>query len=97
VYWNPRETLRQWELLKQQRWTELEQACKRTIALDTFLDEHFGAKGFTDTAYDHLGGAAFGFLQCGLRSRGPYVSATEQDVEDLRAWCAEHYPEILEQ
>lgn len=29
-------------------------------------------------------------------SRGPYVSATQQDAQTIRAWCVEHYPEMLE-
>ncbi len=63
VYWNPRITLEQWNLLQQKRWAELKAACEGTIAMDTFIAEQFGPRGFTDTAYDHLGGVAFGFLQ----------------------------------
>ena len=58
--------------------------------------ENFGAKGFTDSAYDRMGGRASGFLKTSLRCRGPYVSPTEEDVEQLRAWFREDFPEMLE-
>jgi hypothetical protein len=38
---------------------------------------------------------AGGFLKCGLRSRGPYPYATAADVETLRQWYCEHFPEML--
>lgn len=95
VYWNPRETLGLWELLRTRRWDALRDAAGPLTALHGFLGQHFAPRGFTDTAYDHLGGTAFGFLECGLRSRGPYVSATDRDVAELRGWCREHYPQML--
>ena len=55
----------------------------------------FGPRGLTDTAFDRLGGTAGGFLGCGLRSRGPYPSATPDDVETLRRWYREHFPDML--
>ena len=60
-----------------------------------FLDEAFGSRGFTDTAFDRLGGMAGGFLKCGLRGRGPYPHATPADIETLRRWYSENFPEML--
>jgi len=97
VYWNPRLVLELWELLQQQRWDELEQRTAKLKALHEFLAGHFAAKGFTDTAYDRMGGRAGGFLKTSLRSRGPYPSATLDDVERLRQWYAENLPEMLQQ
>jgi hypothetical protein len=54
------------------------------------------AKGFTDTAYDRLGGVSSGFLKTSLKSRGPYKAATEVDVRELRQWYQAHFPEMLE-
>jgi hypothetical protein len=65
-------------------------------ALVEFLAANFGVRGFTDTAYDRMGGRASGFLQTSLRSRAPYVSATQEDVERVRNWYKEHYPDMLQ-
>ena len=54
------------------------------------------ARGFEDSAYDHLQGTVAGFLKMHPRSRGPYVSATEEDVSALRRWMQTHAPELLE-
>lgn len=96
VYWNPRIILRLWDLLRAAQWESVNEALKPILELFQFLIEHFGAKGFTDTAYDRMGGRMAGFLPVSLRSCGPYRGATQQDLEELRAWCLSHYPEMLE-
>lgn len=96
VYWNPRVTLGLWNLLREKRWDDLNAALEPVQALHRFLADHFGPLGFTDTAYDHMCGVATGFLPIPLRSQGPYRAAVEQDAETLRAWCREHFPELLE-
>ncbi|MFH1845546.1 MAG: dihydrodipicolinate synthase family protein [bacterium] len=96
VYWNPRLILSLWEEVQKQNWKTVGQACTRLHAFHQFLGEHYEPRGFTDTAYDRMGARAFGFLQTSLGNRGPYVSPTAQDVEDLRQWCSEHFPEMLE-
>ena len=96
VYWNPRLVMDLWEMLKQQDWKGLEEACRPIGRLHEFLAEHYAPRGFTDTAYDRMGGMAGGFLRAGLRNRGPYPSATEKDVEELRQWYRESFPEMLE-
>ena len=95
VYWNPRLVLAMWELLQQQDWEGLQKACAPADALHTFLGERYAPHGFTDTAYDRMGGRATGFLKTSLRNRAPYIAPTEQDVEDWRQWCRENFPEML--
>jgi dihydrodipicolinate synthase/N-acetylneuraminate lyase len=96
VYWNPRLVLEAWSLLRKKQWERLAEAVEPFEALHKFLFDEFGARGFTDTAFDRLGGVAGGFLKTSLRSRGPYPSATEDDVRKLRQWYAENLPQMLE-
>ena len=95
VYWNPRVILSLWQQVEQRDWAGADATCERLTKLAEFLGETFGPRGLTDTAFDRLGGTVDGFLKCGLRSRGPYPSATPDDVETLRAWYREHFPEML--
>jgi 4-hydroxy-tetrahydrodipicolinate synthase len=95
VYWNPYVTLPLWRQLQQRDWARVDATCGRINELITFLVATFGPKGFTDTAFDRLGGVASGFLKTSLRSRGPYLSCTPEDVETLRRWYREHFPEML--
>ena len=91
----PRVILSLWRQVEQQDWASADATCRQLSKLFGFLDEAFGPQGFTDTAFDRLGGVASGFLKCGLRSRGPYPHATPDDVETLRRWYREHFPEML--
>ena len=95
VYWNPRLVLGLWCLLEQKQWNELARQMQPFKALHQFLFEEFAPKGFTDTAYDRLVGLATGFLQTSLRNRPPYPSATPDDVDVLREWCRDQFPELL--
>lgn len=95
VYWNPRVIMSLWNQVERQDWPGVDAGCQRIAELFKFLDKAFGSTDFTDTAYDRLGGVASGFLQCGLRSRGPYPSPTPADAEMLRCWYREHFPEML--
>ena len=74
----------------------MEKSYERIKPLFEFLHAEFGPRGFTDTAFDRMGGVASGFLQTSLRSRGPYPAATEADVAMLRRWYETHFPEMLE-
>jgi dihydrodipicolinate synthase/N-acetylneuraminate lyase len=96
VYWNPRVVLDLWRLVEEQDWKSLEAKLEPVGALHRFLAETFGPKGFTDTAYDRTGGRATGFLKTSLRCRRPYSSPTEEDVEILRRWFREHFPDMLD-
>ena len=95
VYWNPRVILSLWRQVEQHDWVNADATCLRLTKLVDFLGKAFGPKDFTDTAFDRLGGMAGGFLKCGLRSRGPYPSATSADVETLRRWYRGNFPEML--
>jgi hypothetical protein len=92
VYWNPQITLGLWELMKTEQWDALERELRPVIALHDFLATHFAPKGFTD---NRMGGVATRFLAMALHNRGPYRSATQQDVDEFRAWCRTHFPEML--
>jgi hypothetical protein len=67
----------------------------RIQPLSTFLHAEFGPRGFTDTAFDRMGGIACGFLRTSLHCRAPYLSPTADDVERFRHWCREHLPELI--
>jgi dihydrodipicolinate synthase/N-acetylneuraminate lyase len=97
IYWNPRVILALWRQVEQQDWSNADATCQKIDKLIGFLGEVFGPRGLTDTAFDRLGGTTGGFLKCGLRSRGPYPSATEADVKTLHRWYQEHFPEMLVQ
>jgi 4-hydroxy-tetrahydrodipicolinate synthase len=96
VYWNPRVCLEMFRELQRKDWEAVKKSHKRIAPLFDFLHSEFTPKGFTDTAFDRLGGVASGFLKTSLRSRGPYPSATEEDVATLRRWYQENMPEMLE-
>ena len=95
VYWNPGWVLRLWEAVEQQDWDTVARSSAPLAELHAFLGQRYAPLGFTDTAYDRMGGRAFGFLETSLRNRAPYVSPTEQDVADLRARCHSHFPEFV--
>ncbi|MEA1950594.1 MAG: dihydrodipicolinate synthase family protein [Planctomycetota bacterium] len=95
VYSSPSVVLSLWQQVERQDWTNADATCRRIDALFEFYDETFASRGFTDTAEDRLGGVASGFLRCGTRSRGPYPVATPNDVETLRRYYREHFPEML--
>lgn len=93
VYWLPKTVLALWNKVEQQDWEAVRSQSARIAACFSFLHEQFDRKGFTDTAYDRLGGIASGFLKTSLRNRGPYCAPTPSDVETLAAWFREHFPE----
>ena len=96
VYANPRLILHMFDLLKQKNWDELKPWTDKIEHLGAAGLQPFAEKGYTDSAYDHLQGLATGFLKMNPRSRGTYLSATQEDVQQLRAWLAENLPEFLE-
>jgi len=96
VYMNPRVVLHMFELLQRKKWDELQVWTDMVRELISKGLAPFTKKGFTDTAYDHLMGVVSGFLAMNVRSRGPYTSATDEDVEQLRTWMGANTPELLE-
>ena len=95
VYWNPTIILRIWRSLEQREWAALRKWNKKLERLYGFLMEQYVPKGFVDTAFDRMGGRASGFLKTSLNNRGPYPSATEEDVQILRYWYENNFPEML--
>ena len=95
VYWNPQVCLSLWRAVESADWDAVRQKSESVSKLFAFLREEFGSRGYTDTAFDRLGGLASGFLRTSMRSRGPYVSVSTKDVEKLRSWYAAEFPEML--
>jgi len=96
VYWNPKVVLGMWEELKSNQWDALTASCRKLTDLIDFLLAEFGPRGFTDSAFDRLGGVAGGFLKTSLRCRRPYPHATPDDVAKLRAWYRRNFKEMLD-
>jgi len=95
TYWFPRFVLETWSQVEARNWDEAKRRCAVLHAVFSQLGVFFAGRGFTDSAYDRLGGALTGFLKGGLRCRGPYPSATPDDVAKLRAWCEQNHPELF--
>jgi dihydrodipicolinate synthase/N-acetylneuraminate lyase len=95
VYWNPRVCLALWKEVASGNWGAVNATQQQLGPLFEFLDKQYSSQGLTDSAFDRLGGVASGFLKTSLRCRGPYPSATPEDVEILRDWYVEHFPEML--
>jgi dihydrodipicolinate synthase/N-acetylneuraminate lyase len=96
VYTNPRFLLQMFELLQQKMWDRLQRSTDIVCRLFNEALTPFVEKGFTDTALDRLAGVSSGFLSMSVRSRGPYTSADEEDVRQLRTWMKAHTPELLD-
>jgi len=95
VYMNPRVILQMLAMLRQRRWDELKPWTDLVNKLINQGLAPFVEKGFTDTAFDHMMGVATGFLSMNVRSRGTYTSATDEDVQQLRAWMKINTPQLL--
>ncbi len=95
IYWNPYVFLDYWSAIEGGDSTRVAELAPRVSQLFASLDA-FDGKGFTDTAYDRLGGLASGFLQTSQRSRGPYPSITADDIETMRELYRRHFPAMLD-
>ena len=84
-----------WEQAKAGNVAALKAGCQKLKQLVEYLIKTFGPMGYTDSAYDRLGGAASGFLKGGLRNRGPYTRPTAEHVQILQQWYRTHFPEML--
>lgn len=96
VYWNPKVILDLWDCVKAKRWDQAAARCAKLEQLVNFVESYYGPMGYTDSAYDRLGGAATGFLKGGVNNRGPYHQPTANDVAAFQQWCREHFPEMLD-
>jgi dihydrodipicolinate synthase/N-acetylneuraminate lyase len=95
VYWSPHVLLRSWTHLENRDWQQLQADCGKLNALFAGLFEAFGTRGFTDTAFDRLGGQAGRILKTSLRNREPYAAPNESDVQTMRELFQKHFPEML--
>ncbi len=95
VYWNPSMVLDLWSCVEKGEWDRVDQVHGKIEALHQFLGSEFGKRGFTDTAYDRLAGRSLGILKTSLECRGPYPHPNPEDMETLRSWCEQNFPEIL--
>ena len=95
VYWNPQLVLERWSQVVAGDWQAVDRFQEKTVALHQFLGSEFSPRGFTDSAYDRLCGTALGILETSLQCRGPYPHARPEDVDTLRAWCRDNFPEML--
>jgi dihydrodipicolinate synthase/N-acetylneuraminate lyase len=96
IYWAPAAVLRSWKRMRDRQWSELQADCRQIESLFQALFATFGSRGFTDSAYDRLGGLASGFLRTSLRCQPPYPSPNEDDLEKMRELLRRHVPEFLE-
>ncbi|HEX3659173.1 MAG TPA: dihydrodipicolinate synthase family protein [Pirellulales bacterium] len=94
VYWNPPIVLELWDQVQRGDWDRVDATCAQLTALYEFFGSKFATRGFTDSAFDHLGATAGGFVHTGLRIRGPYPAATANDVACLREWYRDHWPQM---
>ena len=95
VYMNPRIILNMYELLIRKEWEKLKPLTDQVTKLIDDGLKPFASKGFTDTAFDRLMGKTTGFLSMNVRSRGTYISPTDEDVYLLREWMKKNTPELL--
>lgn len=96
VYWNPDVCLSLWRAVEEADWESVDRQAEPVARLFEFLHAEYGTAGYTDTAFDRLGGLASGFLRTSMASRGPYRSVSAEDVSRLRTWYANRFPAMLE-
>ena len=83
------------DLLLKKKWEDLKPLTDQVVRLIKEGLMPFVARGYTDTAFDRLMGKASGFLSMNIRSRGTYISPTNEDVNYLKKWMKENTPELL--
>lgn len=94
IYWSPKLILNYWADVENGNLDAARKVAGKIEELFVFLHSQYGGKGFTDTAFDRLGGLAGGFLKTSLSSRAPYPSTTQDDIVAFRDWCQENFPEM---
>jgi dihydrodipicolinate synthase/N-acetylneuraminate lyase len=95
VYWNPAVLLKTWSHVENRDWPQVQINCGKLAATFAGLFQAFATRGFTDTAFDRLGGRASGFLNTSLHNRAPYAAPAEADIATMREVFRQSYPEIL--
>lgn len=96
IYWFPHFTSKLWKSVASEDWATVKKGCTAISYLFDFLGEQFKGRGFTDSAFDKIGGAVDNFLSGGLVCRRPYPHGDFNDVLALRKWCEKNYPEFLQ-
>jgi dihydrodipicolinate synthase/N-acetylneuraminate lyase len=96
IYMNPPFVLRMFDLLYAGDWGALKAMTDEVYRFFTAGLASVFAKGCADSAIDRLLGRCLGFLNTSLRCRDPYVSCTEEDVVQVRAWLRQNTPELFE-
>lgn len=96
VYWNPRAVLKTWAAVCKGDWPTVQVDCGRFRTMYEAVFAEFGPRGFTDTAYDRLGGISTGFLKTSIANRGPYASPLAEDIRTMQQIFARTCPEIME-
>ncbi len=95
IYACPHFMLRYYELCRQRNSESLQIARALQQFGKEFVTPRF-ERGMYDTAFDRVFVTMTGFLTGALlRSRKPYDSATEQDVEECRLWFNRYLPQFL--
>ncbi len=95
VYWSPKQMLNYWADVQKRDFEKANKVVDKIESLLVFLRTQYAGRGFTDTAFDRLGGIAGGFLKTSSRSRAPYPSITDVDIKAFQNWCQESFPEML--
>lgn len=96
IYACPRLMLRYYNLCKKGDPAAVQIAGKLQQLTGEFVTPRL-KQGMYDTAFDRTFATATGFLSGALLfSRGPYDSATTEDVRQFRDWCAQTFPEFLQ-
>ena len=94
-YANPRYINQMWKLLRAKRYEQLGPMCSQLLALDEKALAHL-PDTYHDSAYDRLLGLLSGFLRTSMKCRGPYPSTNEVDIEKVKQWCRDNFPEFLQ-
>ena len=96
VYWNPVVLLKTWSHVENRNWPQVQTDCGKLAAMFAGLFNAFSTRGFTDTAFDRLGGIATSFLKTSLCNRAPYASPNENDIATMREVFRRSFPELLQ-
>ena len=95
VYMCPKTILRYYDVCCQGKW---EEARKIQESIARMIKEGLAPLwklAFWDSAIDHLFAHTGGFMDFGLRCRGPYVYATEEQARAFKQWVEDNTPEML--
>ena len=94
-YYYPKHVLKMWKAIQDKDWSTLKQLVMPIhLAAKNFERRVLAPLGYTDTAFDRLGGLRSGVLSTSHRSRGPYRPTSAEDVEMAKKWYQMNLPEL---